>query len=377
MRRDPLLFFLAIVATLMVYATLFPFRFSSTHSEFLTWSPADDRGNWLDVLLNLYFFLPFGLLCGIRFRSQSGYLLSFFTAMGISLSVEIAQAYIPGRYSSFRDVFLNTVGAFAGMLIAHLPIFDRQLITIGLRNALANRGALILLSFWSIYQFFPFIPLFKLRTLSRVLDSPIPWTGLHFETVELAVFSCFAVGIWAEYNSPRSTIFFAMLMTLLTPGQIFLWGRNVPLEDIAASILGWSVGLWLARRPTRPSPRVLAAIAIGFLLWRELHPFIWQPEAWHGFSWTPFKATFENGRDGAIRILAIKCFIYWFTLRQIHKATGIPLWRCAAAMAAFFLVAETGQCFQPGRTPEITDSLLCLLGAVPFLNLDGSQDQPD
>jgi hypothetical protein len=34
-----------------------------------------------------------------------------------------------------------------------------------------------------------------------------------------------------------------------------------------------------------------------------------------------------------------------------------------------------GQCYQIGRTPEITDSLLCLLGATPFLAIDDWQDQ--
>jgi len=359
----------------MVYATLYPFHFENQHSQFLNWNLPDSQGSWLDVVMNLYFFLPLGILCGILFHTRSGFLISFLAATILSLAVEIAQAYIPGRYSSLRDVVLNSFGAFAGMLIAQLPIFDRELLTKNIRLLIARRGVVLLISLWIVNQFFPFIPVPRLHALRSVINAPIPWQSLAEPTIEAVILAAFVVFLWAEHRSVRSSFYFVLGLSCLIPMQIFLWGRATSVLEIMANLLGVWVAGWMLWQKKSIPVTMIAAIAVGLVFWRELQPFSWELDAVQDFGWIPFRATFETPRNDSIRTICLKCFLYWFTMRQIHKATGLAIWKCACSLAVFFALAEWGQTHQFDRSPEITDSILCLIGAVPFLSIDDSQDQ--
>lgn len=375
MRKDPLVSFLLILVLLMVYATLYPFHFAREHSTFLEWNTPDNRGQWLDVLLNLYFFMPFGILCGILFHSKSGFLLAFCGAFILSLAVEILQAYIPGRSSSLRDVFLNSTGAYLGMLLTQLPIFDRELLTRNLRRFISLRGTFLLVSLWMIVVFFPFVPVLKLSQLRLISTATLGWPNITSKTIEMTAFSIFVVLLWSEHHSRKSTIWVGSILCFITPGQIFLWSRDPVPVEILASMLGFLLGIILIWREVSIPPKWLAAIAITLLAYRELQPFHWESFLVQEFSWIPLRATFETSRSEAIRTLCLKCFLYWYTLRQIRRHAGIGLLKSALAMGAIFLAAEFGQCYQIGRTPEITDSLICLLGAAPFLSIDDANDQ--
>ncbi len=369
MSRDPLLTFLCIVAALMAYATLYPFRFQPEHSAFLEWTNPDSRGQWLDVVLNLYFFIPLGVLCGCRFRGKHSFLLVFCGAFCFSLAVELMQAYIPGRNSSLRDVFLNSIGAYLGMLLTQFPAFDREMLTRNLRRIESERGTFLLFTLWVVTQFFPFIPVLKMYQLRLISISSLGWQSISAKTIEIAALSTFVLLLWSERHSRKSTLWFGAIFTVLSPVQLFLWSREPVPADIAASIVGFGIGIAFVWSKKVVHPRWLAGAAISLLIWRELQPFSWEATDLNEFIWIPFQSTLDTSRSEAIQTICLKCFIYWYALRQFHRATNITLFKCASAMAAFFLVAELGQCYQIGRTPEITDSLLCLLGAMPFLSI--------
>ncbi len=375
MSKDPLLSFLVIVIGIMIYATLFPFQFSPAHSAFLEWYGADDLAHWLDVLLNLYFFMPLGMLCGILFHSRSGFLLSFCGACGLSLGVELAQAYIPGRYSSLRDVFLNSLGAFLGMLLTQMPIFDKELQTKNLRRLIALRGTLLLISLWMIVHFFPFFPNLRSNRLRLFSISTLGWQSLNAKNLEIAMLAVFVILIWKERHSRKSTLWFAFFLLLIAPGQMLLWGREPVPAEIFASMLGLAAGLILVASKIEIEARWLAVIALALLTGRELQPFQWESVEVESFKWIPLMASFETSRGESVRILCLKCFLYWYTLRQIHRSTGILVFRASLAMASIFMIAEFGQCYQIGRTPESTDSLIWLLGAAPFLSIQDPEDQ--
>ena len=73
-----------------------------------------------DMVLNLLGFMPLGfLLCATVIRSGKAFerrywWIAFGLAFIFSLSLEIAQAWIPSRDSSLLDLMLNTLGAAAG-----------------------------------------------------------------------------------------------------------------------------------------------------------------------------------------------------------------------------------------------------------------------
>lgn len=75
-----------------------------------------------DIALNIALFLPLGcLVAALSGRRGIGasksILLAALTAIFLSGSMEYAQAYLPGRFSSTADVISNTLGAIVGSAV--------------------------------------------------------------------------------------------------------------------------------------------------------------------------------------------------------------------------------------------------------------------
>lgn len=78
-----------------------------------------DQSLALDVALNFVGFLPFGVAFALVWRPRrSGWckllIGTTLAGCGLSLFIELGQAWMPSRDSSLRDWVLNTVGAAGG-----------------------------------------------------------------------------------------------------------------------------------------------------------------------------------------------------------------------------------------------------------------------
>ncbi len=97
----------------------------------------DGRGSAVDAVLNVFVFVPLGLLAaaaGIRFRA----LLP--GALAVTLSIEIAQYVMDaGRTADVNDLITNTAGACIGWAVAALVLRARR--PAAPRSALASAGA--------------------------------------------------------------------------------------------------------------------------------------------------------------------------------------------------------------------------------------------
>jgi VanZ family protein len=287
----------------------------------------------------------------------------------------VVQAYIPGRYSSLRDVFLNGVGAFVGLLVANLPLFDRELISAQFQRVISKRALSILALLWFVVQFFPFVPILRMHMLNAAIRSFQVEQLWSYAYVELGILSGLLLLMLAETLSRKLFLVASLVMLLLVPMQIFLWGRPAAGAQMIMTWIGILVAVVLVVAEVRIPLQALCGLCVAMLVYRELQPLEWDFGVRNAFTWMPFQASFEVDRSGAIRILCLKCLLYWLTLRQLHRWTGQSLLRIAWIMAGLFMVAEWGQCYQLGRTPESTDAVLCLLGALPFLNLGEVEDQ--
>lgn len=91
-----------------------------------------DRSLALDMIVNLIGFIPFGLalaFAGNTAAPARWRMILRITAVGflLSLFIEVAQAWLPSRDSSFLDLLLNTAGAFLGAgLWALMQIFPAR-----------------------------------------------------------------------------------------------------------------------------------------------------------------------------------------------------------------------------------------------------------
>ena len=184
-------------AALVLYASLYPFtdwrwppgqNFSAL--TLLVWSPYADA---FDVWSNLLGYLPLGALLVVAAR-RSGlpWLMSLLLAVGVSAGMsygtEVAQQFLPDRRPSLKDFALNTAGAAAGALLAHvaqgLGLLDRWQ---QLRERWFMRdsaGALALLALWPVGLLFPApAPLGlgpvggRLQHLLASALQDVPWAG--------------------------------------------------------------------------------------------------------------------------------------------------------------------------------------------------------
>jgi VanZ family protein len=146
-----------LVLALIVYGSLYPFRFEGAAGE-----PAAEllqslqRGMYLrDALVNVAFYLPVGACGYLTMRKWRGRFVSFTFAVAagvlLSLGIEVVQsAYLPTRLASFYDIGTNSLGSFLGAAIA--AIYSRVQ-----RKLDDDPAALALLVAWLAYLWFPLL----------------------------------------------------------------------------------------------------------------------------------------------------------------------------------------------------------------------------
>ncbi len=114
----------------ILFLTLYPFEFS-LHTKLAPGASPfflgkTDKGSGvLDVVLNIFLFMPFGfgLAANLRGKGKSWPAAFFSTWIAgalLSYCIEFLQIYIPARDSGWEDVFTNSTGAAIGFLAFEL-----------------------------------------------------------------------------------------------------------------------------------------------------------------------------------------------------------------------------------------------------------------
>ena len=116
---------LAVVVFLIVYGSLFPFRFEDAGIDSLAALRAGlpwARTTRSDVVANVLLYLPFGACLAWMLAPRLGAALAFLAALAcgalLSTAIEVAQIYETRRVSSLADITFNTLGAGGGAALA-------------------------------------------------------------------------------------------------------------------------------------------------------------------------------------------------------------------------------------------------------------------
>ena len=125
-RRHPILSTLTVLYLAVVgWVTLGPQPFDEHTGgwiyHILDIFQAHDLTSWitydrLEFMSNVGMFLPIGLFFLLLFGRRRWWLAILF-GFALTVGIETAQLYIPGRVSDIRDVISNTTGAIIGVLI--------------------------------------------------------------------------------------------------------------------------------------------------------------------------------------------------------------------------------------------------------------------
>jgi hypothetical protein len=115
-----------------------PARYFVLHPPFLepVWAPYRSRWDgwmtrsyWSDVLLNVAGFVPLGFfltayLSRVRLLASTR-MTTIFLGLAVSLTIEIAQYFLPTRNSSMTDLLTNTIGTAVGATL-YKPVLLKQ-----------------------------------------------------------------------------------------------------------------------------------------------------------------------------------------------------------------------------------------------------------
>jgi hypothetical protein len=83
-----------------------------------------DQDRLLDWLLNLIGFVPFGILVAGLFPHRGIIRTATLASLVLSLSIEVGQIFLPGRYPSSEDLLLNLVGGALGATLTSRVFYD-------------------------------------------------------------------------------------------------------------------------------------------------------------------------------------------------------------------------------------------------------------
>jgi hypothetical protein len=269
--------------------------------------------------------------------------------------MELMQNYVPGRVTSLSDLATNTLGAAAGagLALAFAPAIIPPLRSQAQR---ASPGAMLLLACWGGYQLYPFFPILSSTHLRQALRALIVTHAFSPVATWAAAAQWFAAALALEAILGRLRASWLAGAMLVLGLRIFMPGRSLELDEVAGAalaFLAWEI------LPSKRRLPVGIFMALSAILVVELAPFHFTANA-APFSWIPLGATFENERWGALVILLRKAFFYGVTVWLLVR-TGISHPVAGGALAAELFLLETVQRYLPGRTPEITDSLIAVV----------------
>lgn len=365
------LLLIAVVA-LIVYGSLYPFRFKPDAIEGgllealrqLSWARAG-RG---DRISNVLLYLPLGfclflwLNSRLNRRSAAGVALLLGTLL--SLVIEVAQVYVSVRVPSFTDLTLNALGTLMGAAagfswrvlsgLMHLPRRPER------REP--DPGAALLVGLWLAWRWAPFTPqldLVKLKSALRPLFDP------QFEALAVFVYLTYwlllSEAVSALAGRQRSLEMLLLLIAGVLLGRLVVANQAfVPSELLALVLL---VPMVVLTDRMTPAPRrwlLLAAVAIAVGVHR-LAPFDFSATPARFDLW-PFLGWFDAGVLEAIRAidwveLFGQLFVFGALLWMI-KQCGASATAAVAIVAVAALAFEILQLWLPGRHPSITEPVL-------------------
>jgi VanZ family protein len=283
-----------------------------------------------------------------------------FCGLALSVSIELIQAYEPGRVSALPDVYSNTIGtligAVTGVILFGLP-FPWQTDIVERRPFV-----IVLIACWFGYRLFPYVPVIDLHkywaAVKPLVFSPqLPPLDLYRHCV---IWLALALLLEALLGTGRSRVALLVLVPAVLFARILIIDAELsPAEVVGGTLaaLVWGAGL---SRLTARAP-IIAVLFAGVVAIQALEPFQFSAVA-HSFGWVPFAGFMRGSIEVNVRSFFEKVFTYG-TLTWLIARSGCRLAIAAGLGCIFVLCLRVSQVYIPGRSAEITDPIMLLIVA--------------
>jgi VanZ family protein len=271
---------LAVVVALIVYVSLYPFRFAPGGPSLveaidqLAWARAG-RGEMLNnVLLYLPFGFCFALLVEPRFGRTAGFLAAALAGGLLSLYMELLQASVPMRVASLKDLSLNTCGALAGAMLGSVwHLLGARMAPQSPVQGRARAVVVAILALWFLARLWPLVPDVGLRQLKgavRPLFSP------SIEPADLATFFVgwlvVAQAVFSLARRQRAVDTFLIVIAVVLVGRTVTAGNTLETAELAAIALLLPVLVMLSRLADGTRAMLVAAALGSWLAWSAVRP---------------------------------------------------------------------------------------------------------
>ncbi len=361
----------AVIIAVILYGSLYPFTFQQpaegigpVSNLLRSWAEPPHRG---DFVANILFYLPlgfFGILAIARGSGVvSGIVLVTIAGVLLSTSMELAQYYIAGRVSSANDVYANVLGTLLGAVVGGVTDWNFRWPL--LRTVAANRVPALLLALWLGYRLYPYLPTIDLHKY---------WAAIKPVVVDPSVRAydlCRYATIWLTAaaliepldESNRGCLLLPLFIIGVLGAKVLIVGKVLSVAEIAGAAM--ALGAWFVLALGVGARYRASAVAVplaAYVLLDRLAPFHFVA---HGrpFGWIPFLSFISGSLDVNIMSFLEKAFLYGSLIWLLDRA-GLGLTKSTILVALMLFATSWAETFLPGRSAEITDSLMALLIGV-------------
>jgi VanZ family protein len=273
---------LAAITGLIVYVSLYPFRFELDGPTLrealraLSWQRAG-RG---DMLNNLLLYVPFGFCVALviepRWGRTAGIVAGTLLGAALSLGLELLQASVAIRVSSLRDLALNGAGSLLGAVIGSVyHALGSRVTPQGTPRSRSGFVAMSILVLWLLGRLWPLIPdpgLGQLKRAVRPLLTPhIEWMALAGFVVGWLVVAQVVFGI---VRRQRAMDMFLIVIAIVLVGRVFVGGSTLEIAEIAALALLLPLLVPLSRLEDGARSTVVAVLLGVWLAWAAVKPLL-------------------------------------------------------------------------------------------------------
>jgi glycopeptide antibiotics resistance protein len=269
---------LAVVTGLIVYVSLYPFRFITDGPALvdalrsLSWARAG-RG---DMFNNVLLYVPFGfcvvLLLEPRWGRVTGIVVGTLLGAMLSLGLELLQASVAIRVSSLRDLSLNATGSLVGAVLG--TVFHALGSRVSPQGTPRSRSAFVAMSIlvlWLLERLWPLLPDPGLGQLKRAVR---PLLTPHIDWMSLAGFFVgWLVVTQVVFNLVRRQramdVLLIVIATVLV-GRTFVAGSALEVAEIAAIALLLPLLVPFSRLDDGTRSTIVAVLLGVWLAWTSV-----------------------------------------------------------------------------------------------------------
>ena len=360
-----------IIVAMIIYGSLYPFEFRIPSDGpgpmvvFLgSWSARPGFG---DFLANILLYLPFGCFCLTGLRRNSGVIVSValtaFTGAALSLCIELTQYYDVGRDTEATDFYANTIGSFLGAIgaLGASAMFDARL-----SGDVAARPVSLIFA-WLAYRLYPYVPTINLHKYWNALKPVVLWPSLGGYDLfrQTAIWLTLCALIDAVVRGRHSTRLMPLFAVTALGAKVLIIDTELRVAELAGFACAFGLWLCLLYLPLRARTWVVSVVLCGYVIALRLEPFRFQPVA-RPFGWIPFYSLMFGSLTADTLAFLEKFFLYGSMLYLLRNASGRGWWFSTALAAVLLSVTSWLETYLPGRSAEITDTLMVLIIAVIF-----------